>query len=151
MHKIAIANYGPANQGKSETIREVVNVLFKLYPALERVDINIGADITVIITGTIKGVEVKIGIESQGDPGSRLFESLPYFVEQKCNIIICATRSYGRTTEAVSELHLNHSYDVIWCTNLRAPQKDKAETSILNKFSAKQIVETLEAVITGQL
>ena len=58
----------------------------------------------------IKGVF--IGIESQGDPGNRLEESLQKFRNAKCRIIVCATRNRGATVSAVESLA--PEYNIIW-------------------------------------
>jgi len=52
-----------------------------------------------IIMSNIKGHTV--GIESQGDPNSRLQQSLQDFYNAGCDIIICATRTAGMTVRWV--------------------------------------------------
>ena len=69
-NRTIIAVRGVANQGKSASIKIVYSLLRELYPAAKIEELNIGVDITVVIT--IDGV--KVGIESQGDPNSRLFQ-----------------------------------------------------------------------------
>ena len=59
-----------------------------------------GGDIQIII----KINDLKIGIESQGDPDSRIFDSIPLFLKMECNIIICATRTRGRTVKLIENL-----------------------------------------------
>lgn len=81
MRKI-IALWGAKNVGKSTVISKVYNLLLALYPDAEVEEgyrIN-KFDIKVVFT--INGV--KIGIESQGDPGGRLPDSLQEFVKKGC-------------------------------------------------------------------
>ena len=107
--KHVVALYGPANVGKSSILRRVLTLLTEAYPTAliqiinprgVEIAITIEVDITVVIQ--INGTSV--GIESQGDPNSRLLESLELFKEAKCSIIACATRTRGRTVEAVNSL-----------------------------------------------
>lgn len=54
---------------------------------------------------------ILIGIESVGDPDSRQLESLGSFVKGNCSIIICASRTSGKTANNVVELEQN-GYEV---------------------------------------
>lgn len=53
-----------------------------------------------------------IGIESQGDPGSRLKVSLDIFVKMDCDIILCVTRTKESTVDFVKELE--PEYKINW-------------------------------------
>lgn len=46
----------------------------------------------------------KVGIETEGDPGSRLERSLSEFRKIGCEIIVCASRTRGRTIEIVESM-----------------------------------------------
>lgn len=103
------ALYGSKDKGKSETIKLLFDKLKSLdYEILEITIPIYGGDIRVVIK--IKGKI--IAIESQGDPNSRIFESLPLFVKIEADIIICATRTRGRTVELVEKY--NKEYNIIW-------------------------------------
>ena len=87
--KHIVALYGTSNVGKSMTIKLLYQKLIDNYEKDILLDSvkqmkSFDGDIRVVIT--INGKV--IGIESQGDPNSRIFESLPFFVELKCDIII---------------------------------------------------------------
>ena len=101
MKKQVIALWGTANSGKSTTLRKLYELLTKAYPTAQ-VDIlhKVGVDLSLIIT--IDGV--LIGIESQGDPGSRLPDSIKVFIKRGCVIIVCCTRTKGSTVEIVEGL-----------------------------------------------
>lgn len=82
---------GRKNTGKTTTLNYLINELDSRYPNTMKVlalggkgDIN---DKKVIFDD-VKGL--KIGIETYGDPDSRLLESLEYFATQGCDIIFCA-------------------------------------------------------------
>lgn len=108
--KKVIALRGRAKVGKSQTIRKVYDLLLSDYPTAESSHLKIGVDVRVILT--IKGT--RVGLESQGDPGGRLEKSLDLFVREGCRVIICSTRTYGSTVEAVKRLQLEEQYDLLW-------------------------------------
>ena len=93
---------GRGNSGKSDTIIKVFNELVRKYPSASVQQLSSGThDIKAILTN-LKGY--KVGIESQGDPGSRLQQSLQDFANANCTIIICATRTSGMTVSWVNSL-----------------------------------------------
>ena len=144
MQPTAIAIYGPANQGKSATIKAVAHQLQLMFPSLIKQVINDGVDITYIFEVN----NIKIGIESQGDPNSHQAASLRKFVTHKCEIIICASRTTGMTVDAVNDLHNQHGYHIIWSANHRSWEKNQTQ---LNEISAKQICELIHMILKGQL
>ncbi len=139
--KKVIALRGAANVGKSNAIKKVYELLLAKYPSakVEDGDKTYRVDIKVVLT--INGV--KIGIENQGDPGSRLPESLQEFVKKGCRVIVCATRTRGQTVSAVSQLA--PSYEVLWINQFVVPKSSEQESS--NQRMAKQIVAEVETVI----
>ena len=146
MRKTVSALRGNANQGKSETIKEVARLLIAAYPAaaMTPAKIDFSKDIKLILT--LDGL--KIGIESQGDPNSRLPKSLEEFALAGCDLIICATRTSGETVNAVQNLHAVHNYDIVWVSNYRSRQKSN---SALNKLSAQHIFELVQEIIAGKI
>jgi hypothetical protein len=135
--------YGTSNIGKSETIRNVYRKLIEEFPNFifhkdyksitnETGDISV----VIIINGKI------IGIESQGDPNSRIFISLPIFVKLNCDIILCATRTRGGTVHEVEKLQT--TYDIKWIKKNRSENEkkykadnDKISIEILSMISEK--------------
>lgn len=130
--KRIVALYGSANLGKTTTIKMVLEMLKVEYPSAKIQEMFIGVDITVIIEIS----HVKIGIESQGDPNSRLFDSLDVFVRVGCDIIVCATRTRGMTVQAVSKLSDN--YDIQWIRKLGSLQPKQVQKD--NNRTAREIV-----------
>jgi hypothetical protein len=146
MKKTIFANWGHAQQGKSDTVKRIAQEITAAYPTATTnpVSIDYAGDIQVIITIG----KVKIGIESQGDPNSRIFASLTKFSFDNCDIIVCSTRTSGATVYAVSALHTSHGYDIVWVTNHRSGEKSQAT---LNDISAKHIFGLIQQVLAGSL
>ncbi len=146
MKKTIIANWGQAGQGKSTTIKQVAQQIIAYFPTATTAPkiIDYSVDIQVVITIG----QIKIGIESQGDPNSRLFDSLKDFSKIGCDIIVCATRTSGATVDAVSNLHSSHGYDIIWVTNHRSHEKS---TALLNNISAENILNVVQRIMLGNM
>lgn len=141
MHKKVIALRGVANVGKSITIKKVYELLTSKYTSATREDEILSRDVRAVLT--IKGL--KIGIESQGDPGGRLEESLLLFTKVGCTVIVCATRTRGQTFDAVNKLE--PTYEVVW---LQQDMKSSgSEQEATNLAMASRIVREVEkAIIT---
>jgi len=93
---------GRENCGKTETIKFVCQILVNKYKISQTQIQDFfpnTPDIKIILSG-IKGM--KIGIESQGDPKSRLEQSLKDFVNAGCDIIFCACRTRGKTVQWIN-------------------------------------------------
>lgn len=109
---------GPGNCGKSTTIISLYNDVRSKYPAATVRQVHDGtADIAVIISG-VDGMI--IGIESQGDPGSRLKNTLDAFVAEKCDVIFCACRTRGMTVGWINALSPQYNIHFVrqnWVSN----------------------------------
>jgi hypothetical protein len=146
-----IAVRGVAKRGKSTSIKKAYELLKNAYPDAE---IELGPktkDITIIITINITKngvtVKVKVGIESQGDrgdPDSRLVKSLKHFVEIGCKVIICATRTDGKTVEAVNKLT---SHEIKWIEKKNEPHDQKQE--LANDSVANDIFALAKAALNA--
>jgi len=104
MQKIAIAFQGRPDSGKTETLKNLIANLISQKGAKLICEISRGSDKGVIIELN----KVLIGIETQGDPNSNLEIRLDRLVGKKCNIIICATRTYGGTVNEFSSACSNY-------------------------------------------
>jgi len=142
--KNLIGLYGTGNVGKSETIRIVYNKLIEMYPGfiLHKDFVQIiptKGDIcaVIIINGKI------IGIESQGDPKSRIFKSIPIFVELNCDIILCATRTRGETVHLVEKLKNTHEIKWIHKTGSIDSSKHRAN----DEKTASEILKIITVII----
>lgn len=96
MNNLVIANKGKAECGKSSSIKEVFNKLIAIYP--QNILIEDGD-----IKATITIRNVLVGIESQGDPNSRMMQSMNDFVSMGCQIIVTARRTSGETYSKIME------------------------------------------------
>ncbi|HYJ85833.1 MAG TPA: hypothetical protein VEW46_07255 [Pyrinomonadaceae bacterium] len=137
--KKAIALTGTERKGKSTTIRKAYDLLIAKYPnaSVEHAPGRWGIDIKVVV----RIGEVKIGIESRGDPGSALTESLNEFVRIGCIVIVCARRTSGRLFDAVNNL-ADQGYEL-----MSIPQVgvlEPAEQKISNQEIAEQILSEIE-------
>ena len=146
MKKTILVNVGVSDQGKSDTLKRVVQKIISFYPnaVVMPPTLNYAVDITL----TIQLSGILIGIETQGDPNSNLFNSLPKFAAANCDVIICACRTSGGTYDAVENMNASHGYDIIRLTNYRSYQKSQAA---LNQISADHIFDLLQAVLSGKI
>lgn len=105
-----IADCGHGYMGKSTSIKGVWNILSNKYPN------NLIKD-----DGDVQGVvninNCLIGIESQGDPDSRMPESIDDFEQIGCDIILTACRTRGETYNKLFELYFWYNYEIILAPN----------------------------------
>lgn len=143
MNNLVIANNGKAQSGKSSSIKEVFNKLIATYPY--KVLIKDG-DIKAIITIG----NVLVGIESQGDPNSRMMQSMNDFVSMGCQIIVAACRTSGETYNKIIELDQINGYDIIWASNDKT-SISQCHRDILNKKYAERVIDLIMGRINGIL
>lgn len=123
---------GPANCGKSESLKKIADILIKKYPSAL---VNNLAQKTTDLKAIISGINGHvIGIESQGDPNSRLKESLDEFSIMKCDIIFCACRTSGMTVKWIDALSnkytVNYVYQIKTSTNQKQNSYNMAQNLI---------------------
>lgn len=143
MNKTVLVVWGASNQGKSSSIKEIVNLLPSRFPTAF-VDMRIpGGDIQAIVTIG----KVKIGIESAGDPGSRLPTSLQLFIREGCEVIVCATRTRGSTVTEVEAVHVKHKFDIVWTSNYYSREKNVPDS---NRYFAEHILFMLSEILASK-
>jgi len=138
--KNVFALRGTSKMGKSQTIRTVVEMLTANHPDAT-IEHNYTTKVDTRVVLTINGW--KIGIESQGDPhrGRLINGSLDLFVNLGCDVIVCATRTYGATVNAVNALQ---GFDIHW---FEQQERSQPYEQILRSLTmARQIVENVEAI-----
>ncbi|MFD2519518.1 hypothetical protein [Emticicia soli] len=158
MKKTIIVTSGIANQGKSESIKNVCKIILNTFnnaePSIKKELIDYTKDILL----TIKIGDIKIGFESQGDPNSRMIweDTIRKLADDEfdpilggCQIIICASRSSGATVEKIEEISVKHSYDTIWKSNLTS--KNLLTRSNLNRISAQNTIDLIKSIISGEI
>lgn len=145
MKKLVIANSHFGNHGKTSSVKEVFNQLSAKYPQNVQILIN-GGDIKAIVE--VAGILV--GIESQGDPGSRMPQSMDDFVAAGCDIIVTSCRTRGETYDKINIDLNNQGYDIIWTSNDK--YYDSNNLMIINNLNnryAKRIIKLIEDRIAG--
>lgn len=148
MNNTIIAIHGRANEGKSETIKKVCELILETYPNAKpsKENLNYSGDINLtIIIGRIK-----IGFESQGDPNSRMIydKTVEKLAKEKCNIIVCATRTGGMTVKQVDKIADMYDYHTLWISSYWSPSLNH---NVLNRQAAESIITIIKGLITEQL
>lgn len=147
MNKTIIGIYGRANEGKSSSIKLVCQKLLRDYPNTSvPEEVNYSGDIFVIINlGSIR-----IGIESQGDPKSRMIseDTIRKLAEAKCDIIICATRTGGETVKKVDAIADEFDYHTLWLSSYWSPTLN---SKVLNDQLSNNVIALIKSLIVGQL
>lgn len=104
MKKTIICVSAKGRRGKSSTIKKLYTMLGGTKTFAD------GEDILEVVTYN----DYKIGIKSQGDPGTNHRKDLPKFiVDDYVDIIVTASRSKGDTYNAVYEVADNFGFDTI--------------------------------------
>lgn len=138
--KTILAIWNKAGKGKSDSIREFATLLLNTYPTNVPTvtnPIKSKSDFSIIIE--INGK--KIGIESQGDPGTKLQERLSKLVTKGCEVIICSTRTSGETANAVIDIGKKSKYQIIWTSTYEID--DTSQHKTLNTLKGKHILDLL--------
>ncbi len=154
MNKTIIAIYGRQGEGKSETIKRVCKRILTDFPNAKKFkEIDYSGDILL----TIRLGDIKIGIESQGDPNSRMIKgkTIQKLADPEkrdkmgdCDIIICATRTEGKTVKEVDKVAHKYGYSTLWISSFFGPSLNH---NVLNEKAARNIVEIIKSIIIGQL
>jgi hypothetical protein len=139
--KTVIALSGPPDTGKSATVKKVYELLKAKHPNAPVTHEIVNHDVRAIIN--INGHS--IGIESQGDPGSRIFTSISLFAREECEFIVCATRTRGQTVEVIE--NLKSQYNIKWIQKLR--ESNKAQHEQINNALASDIFKQIQTLINA--
>jgi hypothetical protein len=138
--KTLIALRGAGNRGKSTTLSALIELIKAAYPNAKVEETRYKIDVTVVIT---IGKD-KVGVETQGDPNSRLERSLKTFTDIGCKVIVCACRSFGRTVEIVNEA-ASRGYQVKWVE--KASLQDIAKQAAANRACARELLAMVQTAI----
>ena len=141
--KTVIVLYGKGTIGKSTTCKLVKKELLELAGVevfrTEQLRAN-KHDINVVL----QIGPFRIGIETEGDPGTPLGFRLKDFVNIGCQIIICTCRTYGKTVEVIR--NMRPEYEITWINqnNLESDYDESKLRDLANLTTANFIVETLK-------
>ena len=133
---------GAGNRGKSTTLGMLIELIKTAYPSATFEEAKFKIDITIVIT--INGK--KVGIETQGDPNSRLGASLQHFIKIGCTVIICASRSYGSTVDLVNAAAAS-GYRVKWFEKTKST--NARDQLAANREAAKEVFNAFRAAINA--
>ncbi|MCH9662360.1 MAG: hypothetical protein K0U66_01710 [Gammaproteobacteria bacterium] len=157
--KTIFALYGTRNVGKTETIKIIYDLLKKdllktkySISKCEEYPEEAGGEKEILvvmeINDGIKNVGIKIGIASQGDspPCFIIDKSLKKLIEEKqCQIVVCATKNWGKTCEAVYKYENKFEFKPDWITKEVAVSEKKQ--NCINKKQANEVLEKIENLI----
>ncbi len=138
MEKVILADYGRGGQGKSAAIKAVYKALTEGFEAVKVENYVDNGDIKAELT--INGC--RIGIESQGDPGSRIYASLKEFAQNNCDVIIVACRTKSDTIEEVRHL-TEKGYKIIWAQHMISKDFESHQAR-LNAIYAQNILAVVK-------
>ena len=144
--KNAIVLKGVRHTGKTTSVGlayEELKAQYRDWVVVEELDGPAKRDFAVI--GEIKGK--RIGICSQGDDGEFVREFIKLFIEKKCGVILCVTRTRGQTRDAVI-MTLGPDYQVTWVTKEAA--KNEGERDKENHQTSADLFAKLQRAIADQ-
>lgn len=141
--KLLIIDKGVGYTGKSTAVKEIIRMLkdvYKLYPKPIYEEDNFD-ETDVACVFMLNGV--KIGIESCGDPGSRLPDTLTIFDDNyHCDIILCASRTKGEIMDTITSM--GDKYTLLYAPHYyHEDTEDCAFVTSLNARYARNIVEIM--------
>lgn len=155
MNKTIIAIYGRAGEGKSETIKLICQNILRIFPNAIPSETNIDYSGDILLSISIGNI--KIGLENQGDPNSRMIneDTIKKLADVNfdkdmgdCDIIICATRTEGMTVKKVDEIASEYDYNVIYLSSFWSPSLNH---QVLNQIAAENIIQIITSLIMGRL
>ena len=138
--KTIICLSGKSNIGKTETIYNVWKKLNQPFAAPMKTA-NSGKEILAKLMYN----NHSIGIETFGDPNSKQSEWIKILIKEECEIIVCASRSYGETVEIVENYARKNGYAIVWASPLFTKTAiKKIDHTILKELTADMIIELIK-------
>ena len=109
--------WGSSERGKSQSIKKLAMAM-PFTSIIKSWDNN---NYDSFIIGTVKdkhGKDRIVGIENQGDPNSNQKAWIQACINVGCEVIVAASRSYGKTRDDAYQLARDNGYEVIEATTL---------------------------------
>ncbi|MGJ0580849.1 hypothetical protein ACR71G_23150 [Xenorhabdus bovienii] len=120
--KNMLALKGAGGTGKTETLK----LLIKRFEASENFEYKPqSGEVDPVVVFVMKNI--KVGISTGGDEGKVVNNRVFKLIKCGCNIIVSATRTKGKTVEAINELAKKYDYSLEWIDKSRADKKNNAE------------------------
>lgn len=157
MNKTIIGVWNNENTGKSGSILEAYKILLakgaKIDYSITDIASYSNPDVNnneVVAVLDYKGI--KIGIESQGDPTGRQFNTLPDLVKNQCEIIICASRPDVPTNDIIYKTSKSN-YEIIWYSNFYFNDGNTAQSrqNLIHQFNGECIIKLVDDLISGKI
>lgn len=144
--RFIIANVGSSYRGKSTTIKAT---FFELQRRGYVCRFLKGDAESEDIKGIVKVENVLVGVESQGDPDSRMTESLEDFEQMGCQIILTASRTRNDTYNKIFDMRYWYNYEVILAPNPRPyyyhPMYQQGlQVNLWSELHAKELATIIE-------
>ena len=151
MKKLFIYDSNPGETGKSRSIKAIFHVLKHIrdtemlmftYKVLKGSDdFSNKQDLKVLIYYK----DITIGLESQGDPNSRLTTSIKEFAEDyKCDIIICACRTKGKDVREIKRICKKNDYISMSAPHIVIKHQDARLYDCLAENYANSIIAAID-------
>ena len=146
MKNVIFYNKGYEKTGKSASVKAVFRELASRVP--EKNILRIAGSADAYVDADIKGIityrEVRIGIESEGDPGYRQPQSIKICVAEGCSIIVCACRTKGETHDVINEVAGQCHYELFAAPHFCVRNLPDDVYSQLNSEYAHQVVRWID-------
>lgn len=117
MKRNLICVRGAGDTGKTTALRRIMNILikkgakvFKWFEPTDRDEHTVNGDFMAIL----EYKSLKIGFKTQCDPTFEKYviNAIKVFIEIDCELVLCASRTRGRTCGAVAMF--DKEYDINW-------------------------------------
>lgn len=142
MDKYIVCDFARSNWGKTNTLLKVIDLLKKAkYPLIIEEQIGEVDKFAMFIK---EGK--KIVVNTQGDPYSYQGEGLQRAVNEKADIIVCASRTKGTTVDCIYEIAAN-GYEVIWFSNFFGDNENLNCVAALPEITADAIVKLIQKLL----
>ena len=146
--------WGASNYGKTTAIIEFDKMLNCNFQGKIKNDYTLGNppdDICRIYTIKHNQQTYTIGIESQGDPNSRQQASLDLFLQNNCDIIVCASRTRGETVYTIENFCSDNQYDSFWISTLYSVPMYNSYKDQMKKRTGQIIFDIVNDFLNGIL
>lgn len=151
MKKLFIYDSNPGKTGKSRSIKAIFHVLKQRMDIGElkfKYDILEGSDEfpnKQDLKALIDYKGITIGLESQGDPNSRLTTSIKEFAsEKKCDVIICACRTKGKDVREIKHVCRINNYLFMPAPHMVIKNQDESLYDCIAENYANGIIATID-------
>ncbi|MDE9557900.1 hypothetical protein KKJ06_21555 [Xenorhabdus bovienii] len=142
--KSMLALKGAGDTGKTETLTLLIELLKSLDGVKCEKHKFKKESVAIFVINNIR-----IGISTSGDIESVLDKKVREFIVSDCNVIVCATRTFGVTVEAIKALAREYQYSLEWIDKSRADRNNKVEQFKKNKLDAEIIFNRITEIINN--